>query len=107
MPPGQWLSPREVATWLGVSQATLSVWRRDGSGPPFVAGPDGNILAQSDTDAPDLVLADLDAGALRRQRIRLPFRRDDSLRHALQMGRDILARKVRRERFLDGPIGEI
>lgn len=72
-------------------------------GGSFIAGPDGNILAQSDTDAPDLVLADLDAGALRRQRIRLPFRRDDSLRHALQMGRDILGRKVRRERFLDGP----
>jgi predicted amidohydrolase len=72
-------------------------------GGSFVAGPDGNLVAQSDTDGPNLVVADLDRAELRRQRIRLPFRRDDSLVHTIETAQRVLARKVERDHFTDGP----
>jgi len=71
-------------------------------GGSFVAGPDGNIVVQSEKDGPDLLLADLDRRDLRRQRIRLPFRRDDSLVHTIEAAKRVLARKVERDRFEDG-----
>ena len=75
----------------------LHVW-----GGSFVAGPDGKIVAHSGTDGPDLIVADLDRKALRQQRIRLPFRRDDSLVHTIETAQRVLARKVERDGFQDG-----
>jgi predicted amidohydrolase len=67
-------------------------------GGSFVAGPDGNVLAASESAEPDLVVADLDPAVLRQQRIRLPFRRDDSLLHTIQAGQRVLREKVKRDR---------
>lgn len=66
-------------------------------GGSFIAGPDGQILAESSISSDDLVTCDLDPGALRQQRIRLPFRRDDSLAHTLELGRRTLNAKIRRD----------
>jgi len=68
-------------------------------GGSFIVGPDGNFLAQSQTDRPDIVSVDLNLKDLRRQRIQLPFRRDDSLAHTIQLGRRVLNAKARRDRF--------
>jgi predicted amidohydrolase len=70
-------------------------------GGSFVAGPDGNIVAQSHTSGPDLVVADIDFSALREQRIKLPFRRDDSLAHTIQLAQRVLKDKTQRDRFAD------
>lgn len=70
-------------------------------GGSFVAGPDGNLIAQSETSEPDLVLADIDFSALRQQRIKLPFRRDDSLVHTIQTAQRVLRAKTRRDRVTD------
>lgn len=69
-------------------------------GDSFIVGPDGNIIAESKQEEPDLVLARIDLKSLRRQRIQLPFRRDDSLSHTVQLGQRILRNKVRRDQFL-------
>jgi len=66
-------------------------------GGSFVVGPAGNIIYQSKTDGEDLLIADIDLRDLRAQRIKLPFRRDDSLAHTLGLGQRILDAKVRRE----------
>jgi predicted amidohydrolase len=68
-------------------------------GGSLIAGPDGNLLAQSQTNGPDLVWADVELQVLRRQRVQLPFRRDDSLVHTVQLGQRILRSKLRRDRF--------
>lgn len=70
-------------------------------GGSFVAGPDGNLIAASEANGPDLVVVDLDFDALRTQRIRLPFRRDDSIAHTIQLAQRVLKAKVKRDRFLD------
>lgn len=67
-------------------------------GGSFVVGPDGNIVAQSETDEPDLVVADLDYADLRRQRIRLPFRRDDSIAHTIHLAQRVMKAKITRDR---------
>lgn len=67
-------------------------------GGSFVVGPDGQYLARSETADEDLVVCDLDPAMLRQQRIMLPFRRDDSLTHTLELGQRILAEKVGRDR---------
>jgi len=72
-------------------------------GGSFVAGPDGNIVAKSETNEPDLVVADIDYDALRTQRIKLPFRRDDSLVHTIQTAQRVLESKVRRDRHVELP----
>lgn len=72
-------------------------------GGSFVAKPDGNLLISSDTDGPDLVVADIDLNELRERRIRLPFRRDDSLQHTLELGRLTMARKLERDIVGIGP----
>jgi len=63
-------------------------------GGSFVAGPDGRFLTESQVRTQDLVVCDLDPNALREQRIKLPFRRDDSLSHTLTLGRRILNSKI-------------
>jgi predicted amidohydrolase len=68
-------------------------------GGSFVVGPDGNLVAQSQTDEPDLVFADLDREALRQQRVKLPFRRDDSLQYTLQLGQRVLESKTMRDKY--------
>lgn len=70
-------------------------------GGSFVAGPDGNMIAQSQTSEPDLLVADIDFSALREQRIRLPFRRDDSLVHTIQTAQRVLKAKTRRDQIAD------
>ena len=75
-------------------------------GGSFVAGPDGNVMAQSDTAEPDLVVTDIDFAALRQQRIKLPFRRDDSLAHTIQLAQRVLKAKIKRDRFLDAVVSE-
>jgi len=90
---------------LFVNQAHGSIPDLHIYGGSFIAGPDGKVVARSETDGPDLVVADLDRNALRRQRIRLPFRRDDSLVHTIETAQRVLKRKVRRESFTDGAPG--
>lgn len=68
-------------------------------GGSFIVGPDGNLIVESQTGEPDLPWADLDPAKLRFQRVQLPFRRDDSLAHTVQLGQRILKAKVRRDRF--------
>ena len=68
-------------------------------GGSFVCAPDGSTLAESDIAGPDLVACDLDPAVLREQRIRLPFRRDDSLAHTLSLGQQALGEKVALDRF--------
>jgi len=68
-------------------------------GGSFVCAPDGSTIAESDIAGTDLVACDLDPGALRSQRIRLPFRRDDSLAHTLSLGQQALSEKVSLDRF--------
>lgn len=80
---------------FGSGDDTYDFW-----GGSFVAGPDGNIVARSGTVEPDLLCVDLDRSALRRQRVQLPFRRDDSLAHTVQLGQRILRAKIRRDGFL-------
>jgi len=75
-------------------------------GGSFVVGPDGNLITQSGTAEPDLVVADLEYSALREQRIKLPFRRDDSLAHTVHLGQRVLKSKVRRDRFSDGALAD-
>lgn len=72
-------------------------------GGSFVAGPEGKLLIESETTGEDQVICDLDPQQLRRQRIKLPFRRDDSLAHTLDLGKRILIDKVRRDRFRSEP----
>jgi len=71
-------------------------------GGSFVAGPDGNLIAESKSSEPDFVVADLDYCQLRQQRIKLPFRRDDSLAHTIQLAQRVVKAKVRRDQFYDG-----
>lgn len=66
--------------------------------------PDGNLLAESQTDQQDLLVAEVDLTVLRNQRMILPFRRDDSLPFTLEEGRRILRSKLRRR---DGFYSEV
>ncbi len=70
-------------------------------GGSFVVGPDGNIIAESKTSEPDLVVADLDFQELRQQRIRLPFRRDDSIAHTAQLAQRVMQAKIVRDHYID------
>lgn len=60
--------------------------------------PDGQVAAQGALDEPDLVVADIDPAVLRRQRIVLPFRRDDQLELTERLAARVLKRKARRRR---------
>jgi predicted amidohydrolase len=63
--------------------------------------PDGNMLAQASVDQPELLVAELEMSLLRKQRLVLPFRRDDSLLLTHQIATRMLARKAeRRDGFL-------
>ena len=75
-------------------------------GGSFVVGPDGNLIAESRTAESDLVTADLDFATLRQQRIRLPFRRDDSIVHTIQLAQRVMKNKIKRDRFFDKSIPE-
>lgn len=58
--------------------------------------PDGNFLAQAQIGEPELLITELDMDMLRRQRLILPFRRDDKLSLTVDMGQRILAQKGQR-----------
>ncbi len=73
-------------------------------GGSFVAGPDGNLIANTTSAEPDLVVADLDYRALRQQRIKLPFRRDDSLAHTVQLAERVMKAKIERDRFFEADL---
>lgn len=60
--------------------------------------PNGEIACQAAFDRPDLIAADLDMSQLRRQRIILPFRRDDHLETTLRLTREVMVRKSERQR---------
>jgi predicted amidohydrolase len=60
--------------------------------------PDGNVLAEGKIDEADLVFGEVDMSVMRRQRIILPFRRDDDLQLTLRLGAEILERKEQRQR---------
>lgn len=65
-------------------------------GGSFLTNPDGTIGSKCVENEQQLLVAEIDMGQLRDQRIRLPFRRDDSLSHTLELGGRILSRKVER-----------
>lgn len=69
---------------------SLAFW-----GGSHVCGPDGELIAQAGQQE-ELLVADLDFSALRRQRLVLPFRRDDSLGFTLETGRRIARAKTQR-----------
>lgn len=69
-------------------------------GGSFVVGPDGMFIAQSPTNERDVLIADLDFTALRKQRIMLPFRRDDSLAHTVALGQRVLDRKIQQDTII-------
>lgn len=75
-------------------------------GGSFVAGPDGNLVGESQTSDPDLVVADLDFAALRRQRIKLPFRRDDSLAHTIHLAQRVSKSKIKRDGYFEKGVSE-
>lgn len=75
-------------------------------GGSFIAGPDGNIIAQSQSSEDDLVVADVKLSTLRRQRIKLPFRRDDSIAHTISLAQRVMKTKIKRDRFFDGEKSE-
>lgn len=72
-------------------EGRLNFW-----GGSHVVQPDGRILAQAKIGEPDLLVVDLDMSQLRRQRLILPFRRDDRLELTLDMGRRIQEAKCYR-----------
>lgn len=72
-------------------------------GGSFIAGPAGDVLAASCGDAPELLTHELDLGLLRSQRLKLPFRRDDSLAHTVQLGQRVLRSKVKRDKYYAQP----
>jgi predicted DNA-binding transcriptional regulator AlpA len=47
------LSPEQVYTWLGVSEATLRRWRDKGVGPAYIRAPGGRVIRyrRSDVEA--------------------------------------------------------
>lgn len=74
-----------------------------------VIRPDGSMSDQASFDREELLVADLDLTRIRKQRLVLPFRRDDSLALTTDLGREVLLRKGRRVRGLAGariPTGE-
>jgi len=74
------------------SEGDLHFW-----GGSHIVGPDGNILTHTDSCDADLIVADIDMAALRKQRQILPFRRDDSLALTVDLGRRLLrGRRCRR-----------
>jgi len=76
-------------------------------GGSFVAGPDGNVIARSETSEPDLVVADLDFNDLREQRIKLPFRRDDSIAHTIQLAQRIMRDKIKRDAVFEQGLSDV
>jgi len=81
---------------LAGNDGTHNFW-----GGSFVVGPDGNIMAESKTCEPDLVVADLDFKQLREQRLKLPFRRDDSIAHSVQLAQRVMQAKIVRDHYID------
>lgn len=75
-------------------------------GGSFIAGPDGNLVAQSETSEPDLVVTDLNFADLRRQRIKLPFRRDDSIAHTIQLAQRVMRSKIQRDGYHDPAVSD-
>ncbi len=75
-------------------------------GGSHVCKPCGQMQAQAPVgrDREDLLVADLDLSSLRRQRLILPFRRDDSLSFTLDVGRKIARAKASRR---DGFYGQV
>jgi len=65
-------------------------------GGSHVVMPNGDMLAQASLEEEELFTASLDLKQLRKQRLILPFRRDDSLSLTIEAGRDILHRKALR-----------
>jgi NAD+ synthase (glutamine-hydrolysing) len=69
-------------------------------GGSHVVLPDGRLLQQASFEDEELLVASLDLKQLRKQRLILPFRRDDSLSLTAELSREILLRKSRRIRSL-------
>lgn len=59
VPPSPLLDSREVATYLKVSESTLSRWRTERTGPPFLRM---GAITRYRLDAVDVWLAELAAG---------------------------------------------
>lgn len=59
-------------------------------GGSHVVLPNSDMLVQGKIDEPDLVPADLDLALVRKQRIILPFRRDDNLEFTVRLGQRLL-----------------
>jgi hypothetical protein len=74
-------------------------------GGSHVCTPDGAVMAEAADFKPELLTAELDTSRLRRQRLILPFRRDDSLAFTLDVGRRILRSRSRRRDGLFGTVG--
>ena len=70
---------------------TLEFW-----GGSHICAPCGRMLKQAAIGESEVLIADLDLTELRRQRLILPFRRDDSLSFTLDVGRKIIRAKSRR-----------
>lgn len=73
----------------------------DIEGTPFwggshVVSPDGAIVSQAGFEQEELLVTTLELKHLRKQRLILPFRRDDSLSLTTELGREILHRKHQR-----------
>lgn len=75
-------------------------------GGSHVVLPDGRILKQAGFEEEELLVATLDLNQLRRQRLILPFRRDDSLSLTTELGREILHRKNQRIKGLSGDVAD-
>jgi predicted amidohydrolase len=73
-------------------------------GGSHVALPDGRLLDQAGFEHEELLVSNLDLSQLRRQRLILPFRRDDSLSLTTELGREVLQRKGQRVKGLGGDV---
>jgi len=73
-------------------------------GGSHVVLPDGGLLEQASLEEEGLLVASLNLKLLRKQRLILPFRRDDSLSLTSELSREVLQRKSARVKGLgDGP----
>lgn len=83
------------------SEEGLNFW-----GSSQIILPNGEVMAEGKQGQPDLVVAEVDMSALRKQRIALPFRRDDQLETTIRLARDVLERKRAREQIFVSELDE-
>lgn len=85
-----------LSTFVVFANLVGEIEGKDFWGGSHVVSPDGGMLVQASFEDEMLQVATLDLSLLRKQRLILPFRRDDSLSLTTQLGMDILARKNQR-----------